>query len=194
MKLRFIPFFLLLFLPLAAQEQAPAAQAPAPKPGYKEIPFGTPKDGMMRRLTLAHNFKQINQKWFEQNGMGKDQFLDRDSACVAKIMLGDREIMVKFHFNKDNRFSAFTFFLPGQPESSFFVEIKEGVAFFSKVFREKYGPALEKKAPSANEAKAAGMSVFMKWEKGELSIVTGVLCEEGAYFAFGRVTDRNLAN
>src|SRR3989339_1583115 len=144
-----------------------------PRPGFKDIPFGTPKEAVFRRLVFAHNFKQINAKQAEKRGVLVQEILDQDSCGISKMNSGNHVLSLKFHFNHEKKFCGFSFFFPGKPMESYDSEVREEAAFLFKLFDDKYG-ATFLSPPLSDSVKIAGSVICGERVSDNLKITGAV--------------------
>ena len=181
----------LQFAPASAQTAAPAdAQSKPEKYGFKEIPFGAPKEAFIRVLCVRYGFKLFSstrQKVF--GDLKEKELISGDSACYSKYLLGDREVEIRWLFGKDGKFNriqfrnAFDQTLAGQDS------VRTLMEFFNKMFETKYGPAAKMNSPEISSITKGDAVPFWEWAKPNVKIFTSVCLNAGRYYAAADLVD-----
>jgi hypothetical protein len=178
---------------VSAQTTAPApdpAQAKPEKYGFKEIPFGAPKEAFVRVLCVRYGFKLFSstrQKAFSE--LKEKELIAGDTFCYSKYLLGEREVEARWLFNKDGKFSqvqfrtAFDQTLAGQDS------IRALVDFFNKMFETKYGPAAKMNSPEIASIAKNEIVPFWEWARPSVKIFTSVCLDAGRYYAAADLVD-----
>jgi hypothetical protein len=184
---RLFALFLLLF---QAVQTVPAGDAKPEKYGFKEIPFGTPKEALIRVLCVRYGFKLVSStRQIPFADLKEKDLIDTDSCCYGKYMLGDRPIETRWFFSQAGKFNqvqfraGFSQTVPGRDS------LKAAADFFCKMFEAKYGAPAKINDVQIALITQSEPTLFWEWSRPSVKISTAMNFDAGRYYAIASLVD-----
>jgi|SRR3989339_985622 len=167
------------------------AQTEAPKPerfGFKDIPFGIPKDALIRQLCVRYGFKQTStRKRPNYSEMKLQELIMAPECCFAKYILAKDTVEARWSFNAEGKFSEVQFRKSVVKKDATPEMLKEQIRFFNSLFEAKYGPPETKIETELKDFDSVAVFPCWVWNKTGAAIQTGFLADPNNYYSVASI-------
>ncbi|MFH0922402.1 MAG: hypothetical protein V1913_18810 [Fibrobacterota bacterium] len=181
--------FLLLTASLTfSQIPAVPAQPKVEKFGFKDVPFGVPKDALVRQLCIRFGFKQtsaLKRKNFSD--LKLQELITLPGCCYSKYLLAKDTVEARWIFNSEEKFSELQFRTALPRADNTPDNVRLSAEFFNTLFEAKYGPAASKNEVNFSALDSAAITPYWAWSKAGAAIQTGFLADKANYYAVASV-------
>lgn len=152
--------------------------------GFKDVPFGTKKEALIRRLVVKYGFRQVHINSYKNQTLENLEITGSGPKYYSKYEIMDICFDLIFYFDENESFYAFSF----KNSSGNKRVIQKSAKILSKAFTKRFGRYNNKYSDLKNNKK----KIIKFWSKNNNHALAAFCYADSKYSAVGKISIKPL--